>query len=182
MLHAHLAALALAVTTLAASGCGESSKTGSATTAAAAAATTATTATPPTTTTSVKPASGKSLTRTQLIAKGDAICARAHTKLSAMSASTQKEFARLLPQAAIYDNTESNELSELVPPASMAHDWAQIISSAHLYGEYISRVADYARANNFRSATPLLHASENVQKQLIAVATHDGFKHCSQAS
>ncbi|MGA9874414.1 MAG: hypothetical protein WBQ21_01230 [Solirubrobacteraceae bacterium] len=186
MLQTQLFALALAATALAVSGCGGSSKAGSTTTVATAPVTTTTPATttsadtPAPTTAAAKVATGKPLTRAKLIAQGDAICARANTKLSAVSIASYKEFPRVLPQVALYNTIELKELSKLVPPASLTSDWARIISSDQLYSEYINRIANYAQANNYSSATPLIHTAESIHKQLTEVAKRAGFKHCSQ--
>lgn len=179
MLYAHLAALALAAIALAVSGCGGSSKTGSTTTAAATKRTT--TAAPPTiAAATVKVATGKPLTRATLISKGDAICARRNAKLMAISVAKQGGFARVFPEVAIYDSTESSELSKLVPPASLAHDWARIINIAHLYSEYINRIASDIQTGSYASARTLIDTSEGMHRRLMVATKRDGFRHCSE--
>ncbi len=185
MLHLQLIALGLTAGALVVSGCGGSSKTGStASVAAATSTTTETTATTPTVTAAtVKVATGTPLTRTTLIAKGDAICARTNTKLSAMSVTGEAAFRRALPQVAIYDSTESNELSKLVPPPSLASDWTRIINAAHLYSEYVNRIAGSASASasSYDSiGVPLTHTAEGVHRQMAILAGQVGFKHCSR--
>ncbi len=189
MLHIQLMTLGIAVSALAVAGCGGSSKTGStasvadATTTAATTATTATTtAAPPTVTaTTVKVATGKPLTVTTLIAKGDAICARTNTKISTISVKSEADFKRVLPQVAIYNSIESNELDKLVPPASLASDWARIINAAHLYSTYVNRIASDAQTSSYASTSgPLIQTAESVHRQMASMARHDGFKHCAQ--
>lgn len=186
MLHIQLMTLGIAISALAAAGCGGSSKTGSTASVAAAtttAATTATTATaPPTiTATTIKVATGTPLSVTTLVAKGDAICASANAKISAISVKTQADFRRVLPQVAIYNATESNELDKLVPPASLASDWARIINAAHLYSAYVNRIAGVAQTSSYTTtAGPLIQTAEGVHKQMVSIARHDGFKHCAQ--
>jgi hypothetical protein len=191
MLHMQLAALVLAATTIAASGCGESSKsTSTATQASSTGASAATTAATPTTATStvalpaptapIKVATGTPLARAQFIAAADAICARTNTKLAADVIVTKKEFGRVLPQVAIYDRTETNELSKLVPPAAMAHIWAHMLKDFQSYGEYTSTVARYAQANNFSAASPIINQADDVRRTLSVIAIGQGFKHCSK--
>jgi hypothetical protein len=191
VLHIQLMTLGIAVSALAVAGCGGSSKTGStasvaaATTTAAATATTTTattTAAPPTVTaTTVKVATGKPLTVTTLIAKGDAICARTNTKISTISVKSEADFKRVLPQVAIYNSIESNELDKLVPPASLASDWARIINAAHLYSTYVNRIASDAQTSSYASTSgPLIQTAESVHRQMASMARHDGFKHCAQ--
>ncbi len=178
-------ALALAATMLVASGCGGSSKTDSTatvanTTSAVTTTTTTSTATPTHTVTAVKVATGKPLTHAQLIAAGDAICAQANTKRRAVVIITPKDLARNLPQIAIYDNTETNELGELVPPASMAHQWAQILADFQAVGEYVSTMAQDSQANNLTSVRTLYPKGEASHQKLIAIAKQAGFKRCSR--
>jgi hypothetical protein len=192
MLHMQLAALALVATSLAASGCGGSSKTETATSAATPTATTSTTTDVASTTsplppaTPVKVATGKPLTRAQLIAKADAICARTNVKVDAVSTRVdaptsvvKKEIAQGFPRVAIYERRETNELIKLVPPASMAHDWGLIISDFHRYVEYADAAARYAEAKNLKAVVPLIKPGEKVHEHLNAVAKRAGFKYCS---
>jgi hypothetical protein len=176
MLHIQLAALALASTALAVSGCG-SSKTGSTTTAAS---TTTPTATAITTST-VSVATGKPLTRAQLIAKGDAICAITNTKRLGATASSKAELVRTLPQLALYNGEESESLSKLVPPASMAHDWTLIVNDLHLYGEYANSAAQYAKENQEKTAGHQYEKAIKLIEQVMSTGRRDGFKYCSLA-
>jgi hypothetical protein len=182
MLSIYLVIVALATTALAASGCGSSKTVGSVAAPKNLSVTTTPTTvkTPPPTTTTVKLASGKPLTRTTLIGKGDAICARTNSKLSAISVVNRSDFSRVIPQVSIYDNVEFNELSKLVPPASLAHDWKKIINIVHLYGVYVSQIPSYAKSNNYSSAGPLVRLAGIIHKELTVLAKHDGFKQCSQ--
>lgn len=181
MLHAHLAALALAAAMFSASGCGSSSKTESTTTSAATpqSTTTAPTVPAPTSREEVKVQAGKPLSRAAWIAQGDAICSRANIKLSSTTAKTQQDFARLLPQAAAYERAEATELSKLVPPTATASDWQQVVVGIQKFGEFSARAGEYARVNNFNAALPIATAGNNAQRQFTAIAKRDGFKVCS---
>ncbi len=179
MLHAQLVALALAATTLLASGCGGSSKTTSSTAAVTAPATVAT-PTPTATATPIKFASGRPLTRAKWIAEGDAICAHTDRRLAAISVTSTRELVHALPQAAAYEKAEVRDLSKLVPPASMAGDWAQIVNDLQIFAEDSIKIAQYAEVKNASAGVPLVHAQNNIHKQMAAVARRDGFKQCSR--
>jgi hypothetical protein len=174
MLHTQLAALALAVLAASASGCG-SSKAGSTTTPAQTtpATTVATTPTIPTT------ANGAPLTRAQWIAAGDAICANTNDKFATLGAHNGTQFVRALPQAAIYYTSESEDLSKLVAPKSMAHDWEQIVEDIHLTGEYANAVAQDVKEKQEQSASQLLKKAEELRKDSLQIAKRDGFKWCA---
>jgi hypothetical protein len=183
MLPMHIAALGLAVAAFAASGCGGSSKSPSSTTSTSSSSSTPTT----TTNTNVSTvsnapliiATGKPLTRTVWISKGDAICGRTNTKLSATTVKNSEDFARLLPQAALYDRTEAVELSKLVPPPAMAQDWAQIVDGLQKFGELSAKAGEYAQAKNTNEGIPVFAAANKAQQEATAIAKKDGFKVCS---
>ncbi len=165
MLHARVATLAAAIA-LAVAGCG-SAKTQSQSTATA------------TTTAAVTIATGTPLTRAQLLAKADVICERANTKLKTMSARTIPAYVRLLPQMALYYNSEAESLSALVPPASMEPAWKQIVNDVHLYGEYEISTARYAKEKQEKLATHEYKNSVATATQWIATAKTAGFTACA---
>jgi hypothetical protein len=171
MLFIQLATLTAATAAVVTSGCG-SSKTGSA--ASIAHATTPTTATVPL-------AIGKPLTRAQLIAQGDAICASTNAKIKAISAKTNAEIINALPQAAIYYNAEAESLSKLVPPASISRDWSQIVNDIELTSRYTSGTARYAKENQKKTAARLYKEGLKLRERWLAIAKRDGLKVCSEA-
>jgi hypothetical protein len=162
---------------LVAAGCGGSSKTNSTTTTSVT--TTASVPTSTSTTASITPATGKPLTSSEWIAKGDSICTRANTKLNATTIKTSQDFARILPQAAVYDHNEAAELSKLVPPTAMTTNWAQIIAGIQKFSEYSAKAGEYAKANNIKATTTTLITANKVQAEFAAAAKRDGFKVCS---
>lgn len=172
MLHIQIAALALAATALVVSGCG-SSKAASTTTASTTAATSTVTTTP------IKLATGTPLTRAQLIAQGDAICASTLTKFGTITVKTKAEFLRVLPEGAIYLTTEAEELGKLVPPASMIHDWTQIVNDIHFASEYTTRSDRYFKEKQANTANQLYAKANKLVKQSRVIAARDGFKRCS---
>lgn len=178
MLPTRLAAMALTTSALlAASGCGGSSKDTS-TTASSTTKATAVTATAPPTTPAPKVATGTPLTRAQFIAKANSICTHTNAKRSAIVVVHASEYARELPQAVIYDATETNELSKLVPPDALRHDWSQFLSDFHLYTEYTNTIAKYAQANNLSVGKSLLPAAERIHHRFASIAARDGLTGC----
>jgi hypothetical protein len=174
-----LAALTLAATAFAASGCGGSSKSATPATTATSTAAASTTAQTPATSEEIKVQSGTPLSKAVWIKKGDAICGRTNAKLKSVKAQTPQEIGRLLPQTAAYEHIEAVELSKLVPPRRQVDDWQQIIAGIQKFSVYSVQAAVYARANHFQDATPLAKAADKVQRQLTAIAKRNGFKVCS---
>lgn len=168
-----LPAVTLALTALAAAGCG-SSKGGATTTASTAAATT-----PPVTTSTAPVAAGRPLSRARWIAAGDAVCHRVQNQLASVTSDTPAQFARALPQAAIFYATEAEDLGKLVPPRAMARDWAAYVNDVHLFGEYTT-IADEELRKGQRLMSPSLRAKvAALQADMKLRATRDGFKWCA---
>jgi hypothetical protein len=184
MLRTQLAALTLAVTALAASGCGGSSKdtaNPNATTGTTTPGATDTSVSAPSST-GIKVATGKPLSRARFIAAADAICAKTNTKLAAVTVITTRELSRQLPQVVLYDATETNELSKLVPPTSLAHDWSTMLNDFHQITEYSRTVTKDVQAHNMKAASPIIVSAQNLRQELNRVATRAGFKHCNRTS
>jgi hypothetical protein len=125
---------------------------------------------------------GKSLASVELIAKADVICARVHAQYHANGYTTAQSIAHLAPRVASYEQIGVSELRKLIPPASMAGDWKQIVDGAQTVAEETAKLGQYAKDNNLKAATPLLSSSLRRQQQVLAVAARDGFKECSRAS
>jgi hypothetical protein len=86
----------------------------------------------------------------------------------------------MMPQIAIYNTTQANELSKLVPPASMRSVWTVILTDFHRYGEYMNRLAAYAPQRNPAVLGATLKSSERLRARLDALAKREGFKQCSK--
>ena len=173
MLHAQIAALVLAATTLATAGCGGSSKTGStgASTGPAAASTTAAS-------TTTKLAAGKPLTRAELIAKADAICKQFNAQRKLVKFRSTADYVRLLPVMAGYEATVHAKLGNLVPPASIANEWQQIVGGFQQMANASAEVAEDVRTHNYVAARSLLASFQHVVSQTDPVAKRIGFKDC----
>lgn len=171
-----LAACALAATVFVGSGCGASSKsTSSSKTVSSTAAATASVNTTPATL-----AVGKPLTRTQLIARADPICASTNLQVGTMSARTGSESLRILPQIVVYYSTEAESLGKLVPPRSLAHDWGQIVNDIQHYSQITNAAVRYAKENQLPTARRLYRQAIKLLEQWPATAKRDSFKHCSK--
>lgn len=179
MLHTQLAALSLAGMTLAVSGCGGSSKTTSTETASAKVA--------PAPTESAKPEptpteSAKPLTRTDLITRGDAICGRVNLKRTTTPVVNGRDFARIVPEIAAYEQAAVAEMAKLIPPASMTNDWKRIVAGTQVIADDTTKVGEYAVANKLQAARPLYLSGTKIQKRILIIAKRDGFKECSHVS
>lgn len=126
--------------------------------------------------------SSKPLTRAELTAKANAICKTVAAKISSKSANTQQEIARVASELASFEQTALTNLSKLVPPAELEGDWKQFIAGAQTLAENTAKLGEYAKANKLKAARALITSSEVTQKQMMAVAKHDGLTACEQVA
>ena len=131
--------------------------------------------------------SSAALTRSELIARGDAICRRINAKIRATKVSTAQDYARVAPPLAAYEQTAVIEMRKLTPPASIANGWRQIVSGAQMLANGTTKLGEYAQTSNpFEVAhqTPSVHAAfaatTEGPKQMVTAAQRGGFKDCAQ--
>lgn len=170
-----LAALGLMLTTLAASGCGGSTKSPSQATPTTQAASTASAEevshaqhqTPP-------------LTKSQLIAKADTICRRVNAKRASIIIKTPQDFPRLLPGLATYEYAAVVEMRKLTPPASMKTSWQKIITGAKLTADAAAARGKYVTTTNPDGMGPLSLTAAHTAQESLALAQREGFHDCSK--
>jgi|GEM_PF-2413072 len=194
MLVINLTALALVATALTAAGCG-SSKSDSTTTSAAtttpassvATTTASTEATTPVTppahlvTVTVKAATGTPLSHAAWVAKANAACARLNGELERVHVSAASEIPRILPQTSAYERHEVAQLAKLVPPASGAHDWQQLLDASLQRAEDTAKIVSEVKAGSSPLSTPLALAVRELEERIDRIAAHAGLRACAQA-
>jgi hypothetical protein len=186
VLHAQLAALVLATSVFAASGCGETSKANSAasTPQTSAPTTAAQTATQPSTTTTVpiqtvKVATGAPLSTTQWVSKGNAICAHLNAELSAQTIKNVSELVHVLPENAAYERSGANELMKLVPPKSKDGDWTTIVSAMLQISTDSTQIGHKAAEGLFNANSQLVIETTELHHRFDELARRDGLKACA---
>jgi hypothetical protein len=172
MLHTRLAALALASITLAVAGCGES-KTSS-----------APKTTPlPLKTTSQGPKTLATptgpLTRAEMLAETNEICARLLTRLDSSTLRTTQDYFRILPQLASYERLIAAQLSKLNPPVSLVHGWRQAILSIETLSDNTLKGVQYVKSGRTKAGQALLAANAKTRKPMLDAARRAGFAQCA---
>jgi hypothetical protein len=138
---------------------------------------TSTTAAASTTNTSAPSPSG-ALTRAELIAKADAICAGANARFGSLKVTSTAELGHALAQEGAFNRVQAVELSKLIPPASMSSDWKLIVDGVRRLGSYATKLSTYTLTNNSTAGPPLLLASSRDRNHILAIAKRDGFREC----
>lgn len=187
MSHTQLVAITLIAMTLVIAGCGGGSKSaslsgGSNNAASATDAASATSSGSSDAATVPGGGPGKTLSRSQLIAAADAICAKLNTALVAAKDTihTKADIVRVARRRAPAERSTVAELSKLTPPSSLTHDWRQILAARRLLVEEIDQAGEDAKTNNMEGVHRALVAATSVQGQMSTTARRDGFKDCSE--
>lgn len=136
--------------------------------------------------------STKTLTRAQLVAKADPICAsasaeraKANARLgAATSLAGPKVLATLAetaPTVAAYESQGIAKLRKLNAPASLAHDWQSMLAGLQKLANDTAQLGAYAKEKDLAEAERLLASSKSTRKQLLVIAVRDGFTNCGRA-
>jgi hypothetical protein len=166
--YTRVVALTLTAAAFAVSGCGGSSSSGSAT---------------KSTTSSNSAGNGgtsKTLTRAELIARADVICARVNARLAANVVTYQREIPRAASQLASLERVSLVEFRKLEPPAELAADWKQLIADAQTLAAETVEYGESAKPGKSKNERGLVESSEATRRQAITIAKRDGFVACAQ--
>jgi hypothetical protein len=126
--------------------------------------------------------SEKPLTQAELVSKANAICKSVTAKFATKSAKSVQDIARVAPELAAFEQKSLSELSKLVPPTNLESDWKQFVAGAELLAENTSKLGEYAKANNLKSAGRLIVSTETTQHQMQAIAKRNGLTECEQVA
>jgi hypothetical protein len=120
--------------------------------------------------------------RAQLIAQADAICERRDNAIDGvdLSGSSAASIERFAAQSASLERSALTELSKLATPASMTHEWRQILAYTSTLLQYIVELGENAKHHDTRSILALSQSDAAVKHQLQIAATHAGFRFCSR--
>jgi hypothetical protein len=124
--------------------------------------------------------SPKPLTRAELTAKADAICKIVSAKLATKTVNSVQGIARTAPELASFEQLALNELSKLVPPATLESDWKMFIAGAQTLAENTAKLGEYAKSNNLKGAGPLITSSEATQHRMLLIVKRDGITSCEK--
>lgn len=118
--------------------------------------------------------SDKPLTRTELVAKAEAICRHAVDTVDWRKA-TFDQLARLGPRLAAIEEDASSELAHLKPPASLSIDWQILIDNFRVTGEQFRKLAATAKAHG-GDASFLLEPVLSAMRERAGDARTSGFR------
>jgi hypothetical protein len=113
------------------------------------------------------------------LAKSKAICTRLHTQLSASTALTQAELARLLPQASLYEQSALAQLASLVPPRAHLEDWQKLLTNLEHWASNSAQMGVEARSNNYKLNERMLSSTRNYEQAFARIAQQDGLVQCA---
>jgi hypothetical protein len=123
---------------------------------------------------------GKPLSRSELLAKGDAICYRLNARRSSLKLERPQDYERIVPPLAAYELAAANEMGQITPPASMANDWQEMVAGSHTIAEATGRFHTYKEANTGKLAITVDHLLGKGIDELTQAAKRAGFKDCAR--
>jgi hypothetical protein len=171
-----LAALALAASALAGSGCGGAAKPSSQVSQTASSSSSSARAQTPTAPES--PSSPSS--RSELIARADAICRRVNAKRASITITRPQDIPLDIPPLAAYEEAAVSAMRQLTPPASMANGWKQIVAASQTVADVTTKVGNAAKAGKLESTRSLDGVLTSATEQMLNTAKREGFTDCAQ--
>jgi DICT domain-containing protein len=123
----------------------------------------------------------KTLTRSQLAAKAEPICAHIQEKLGAVfSAKSPQSVSHAAAEFAAYDRQATAELAKLSPPGSMASDWKAIVTGYEVAGSAVAKLGQDAIPTKDKPGSGDVTAFTDAQHNRTVTAQRNGFNHCAQ--
>jgi hypothetical protein len=120
------------------------------------------------------------LSTTQLIAHGDAICRRLNAELAKAKAIDTQEILRVVPRNVSLERKSLEELSHLVPPASITTDWKRILGYRRSLANELVALLRRARQHDAAAVAALTASKKREHAALRETATRHGFKDCAE--
>lgn len=122
------------------------------------------------------------LSRSQLIARADAICGGLNRQFLAHApkSASVSEIARISPGRAALERTVVSELRKLAPPAAMTSIWQQIIGYRLILADELRELGQDAKTNDSAALKTLTTSKKRLHRQLLVAATKAGFKECGR--
>jgi hypothetical protein len=133
----------------------------------------------------VKSSTSDSSTATTLfIARADAICQRLDAELAAGEPKhlSVRQLASRAPLHAALEQKAVVSLGKLAPPSSLAGDWRQILSLREGLAQALAEVGRDARRGDQPGIQAVATSKKRLHAALFGLASHDGFRYCSQAT
>jgi hypothetical protein len=133
---------------------------------------------------STAPRPGDKAAKSGFISAADSICNRLNLAIADPPGTVLNDakLAKLAPRHAVLEKKAVGELGRLVPPASMAPDWAKILAYRRTLAEQLAQLGAAAGAKDAAAIKKLAAAKGRVHHQLETLASHDGFHVCGTAS
>jgi hypothetical protein len=130
--------------------------------------------------------------RAHLIAQADQICKQVATlraadnkevhNASTSAAKLLDALTRLAPVAAAYERQAVDRLRTLTVPASLTHDWQEMLAGIQQLANENTELASNAKSKNIKGVQLVSSRSAKERQQLAALATRDGFTYCGRTS
>jgi hypothetical protein len=117
-----------------------------------------------------------------LVAKADAICNELNRQLAAehVANTGDHELARITPVSAALEEQAIHELSALTPPASLAHEWQEMMSVRRTLTRELKQLGHAAKVNDELRVQGLIVSKKLSHHKLEVLATQAGLAACAR--
>jgi hypothetical protein len=130
----------------------------------------------------VRVPSGNTRAKVGLVAQADRICGRLNAELQSIKpkSKTQQEVLRIVLLSVRAERRALRELSRLHPPASLIHDWRDMLGDRRALADQLSQYGRLIKQSD-KAAIPALGASKRrLHNALRKTAKRSGFHDCTK--
>lgn len=185
----HFAVLATLALAACLAACGNTSTTTTRAAATTPSTSTATTSSTNTGSSSTAVSSGGT-SRSSLVAEADTICRGVVAESAGMNAAVGAAksepqllatLVRIAPERAADERRAIERLSKLKVPATLAAEWTHLLTDMNRLANDVAQIGTDAETGQYQSVLNVDVGSSNVQSELAALATRDGFRYCGHS-
>lgn len=124
--------------------------------------------------------SSSTLSKSALIAKGDAICKRVNDGIKNVGATnTAADVAKVAPKVHALEQQGVNDLRKLKPPNSLAADFSSFVNKTQVLTDDATKIGAAAKTNDQKTAQAVSTEALSASAAATGSATKLGFKDCA---
>lgn len=124
--------------------------------------------------------SSTALTRSELIAKADAICKDLNAEREGAKAVAESKLGPTILLLGKHEQAAVTRLRKLRAPGSLSSDWQSILAADQTLAQYTLNYGSYIASHNIVAARIQIRTAGEVQNRMKQTASEDGFKDCAE--
>ncbi|MGI8557746.1 MAG: hypothetical protein ACR2ND_05480 [Solirubrobacteraceae bacterium] len=120
------------------------------------------------------------LSKSELVAKGDAICKRVNDGIRNVGpTNTAADVAKVAPKVYALEQQGVNDLRKLTPPGAVASDYTSFLDKTQVLTDDANKIGAAAKTNDKKTAQTIASEAASASASATSSASKLGFKDCA---